>query len=925
MSALARDQPKDSSSEPQSQNKPDFRVIDLVVPLPDQTTTLESPEEKLANRQVNFHTAAGLIAIGQRPGYYCTHADVFAGLKLYHPDISLGDLEYVSGLKCGNNYHVRIENCTAVTDQILTKYRIALQMAHFLALRDGGKVTIACDYADETPWNNAAKTPKILGIYHLQEKINNQGFIRKSIKHPPFGQVIYNFATGTRYIFPQTVQTLAAKLPNLTKEQALEIIGNLIFLITSKNKSGVPEARFFLLDPKTNTIRKNADIHGNFAEKFQRVRTSIESSPDWRAAANNAATELHAIAEELKEQTTQDFFEINLSSQLFVDLVSSTLRGTRDIDQANTTQRIPVEGGYFVGGSADGERRFVVTTQDPLSRRVISWAFSANNATLSTLNADINKATYLVLYKLESTAHHEHHPAPFSKQFGHLEPTNGIVLEIGFEDRPTIELVIDEDVWSEKSWTARLQQVSSSGSLAQLRAQIDNARLTELLRHYKREQYRIIREIIGATDNPNLFVANDYRYFSLPNRVNAIGGDNTISLPAPQTSGSLQEGGEGNSSTPYRARNWVNGQLAHTLNFDTWNRLDLKQALKHLADMMVVGIIAQLPHIPLHDINIVRMNPNQSDSKITMTLLSASESFCGIGGIDHDKYIDGLVPIICGNLIARFLANSVASGKQEELDEIIDECVSQMASTFGRLVDAKQSQRTRILTALQQASRNDCDEPPPQQQQLNIGAHLDLSRRILNLSDQQIGGLVNKVKEAAQRELALIRTIAPVTDLAQGTPAPGADRTDAVNAVCACIWRHTQEQGVDKDVNARDAILKKLEVFAKLTGALSIAQRTWLITLIDFELRDHELGLNSCSQITEIHSKAANERDFSKNIREQLPKLDLSDTDLTNLYNSINGLKDVINSHDTPGQFLAVMSNFLSPATLSIISPSEGN
>jgi hypothetical protein len=91
---------------------------------------------------------------------------------------------------------------------------------------------------------------------------------------------------------------------------------------------------------------------------------------------------------------------------------------------------------------------------------------------------------------------------------------------------------------------------------------------------------------------------------------------------------------------------------------------------------------------------------------------------------------------------------------------------------------------------------------------------------------------------------------------------------------------------------------------------------------MDFELRDQELGLKSSSSITAIHSNAANERDFSEKIRKQLPKLDLSDTDITNLYKAINGLRGVINS---PDDFLSKMHAFISPSTLSIISTSQVN
>jgi hypothetical protein len=337
--------------------------------------------------------------------------------------------------------------------------------------------------------------------------------------------------------------------------------------------------------------------------------------------------------------------------------------------------------------------------------------------------------------------------------------------------------------------------------------------------------------------------------------------------------------------------------------------------------MMVVGIIAQLPHIPLHDINISRVNPTASESEIVMTLLSAGESFCGIGGIKHDKYIKNLVPIICGNLIARFLANSDVASDDENVNELITACVQQMARTLGKLVSANQSHKSPIMVVLNQleAGRGNSDSPRPES--LDIGRHFALSRTILNLSDDVISELANKVRNAAKRELTLIGRIAPAPTKSPKVHEVTQQR-DAVNAVCSFIWRHTQERGAGKDADARDTMLNRLEEFAELTGNLSIAQRTWLIILMDFELRDKELGLRCSSQINKFYKQASNELDFRHVVRHELPTLDLSDTDLTNLYNAINGLREAIGSLETPDIISALPPKLLSPDTQSIIKDS---
>ncbi len=905
-----------------------MKVVRLTTPLA-HATLPKNPEIAVANPlQVNFYYDNTVVAIGSAS--YGSHADVKTGMEEYCKELKVDTNAVIPGLIIGHDVYVRIDNSN-INPKNLENHRKVLNMATALAQRLSGNVRVGGS-------NEAERLAKILGCYHLKDDRNNFAFTKERIRTFSFGRCIYHFPTGTRYIFPQTVRDLARQfqscadtsLPQedrqVRKTKLIDALIELQLYLNGKNRCGIPEARFFLLDPVTNTIRENANIHGHFADKFQRVRVDLESSTNWQDDAKRLADELNDIAKELEDNTTTEFFDINLSSQRFVDLVSTTLRGARDTDTANTTQRIPVEGGYFVGEHSDEARKFVVTTTDPLSRRVIYWAFSENNPTLNGLNAQIKDADYLVIYKLESTPHHEHHPAPFSTQFGHLEPNNGIVLEIGFRDGRTIELVFDEDVWSEESWKIRQTQVGHEGELATLRRELGEEELTKLLRTYKQQQYEFLRLIIQATGNESLLVADNYLYLPLPNHEASIGSDNTIQLQTPKTSSPATSDTTPETKTPYRARPWVNGQLANNINFDTWSKSDLEQALKHLADMMVVGIIAQLPHIPLHDINISRTNPNSQKSEIIVTLLSASESFCGIGGINYNEYINKLVPIICGNLIARFLAHSVASGNQEALDNLIDECVKQMALTFGRLVDNQQHEKTNILAAFDRASPQDGEGTSPPPSLLNIGKHLARSREILNLPDPTIMNLANSVREAAKRELRLIENIAPPL-APQGSPTTAdlAQQRDAVNAVCACIWRHTQEQGVGKDADARDAILKKLEAFAELTVALSIAQRTWLITLIDFELRDQELELNSSSKISRIYLDANNEDNFRTLVRQTIPLLDLSDTDITNLYKAINGLKGVINSHESPNEFLSQMRAFLSPPTLSIISTSQVN
>ena len=810
----------------------------------------------------------------------------------------------------GKDYIIRLESLVesdlANIEELLAHYETAIQMATARVTQTGVRVILAADTGSQK------LIAKLLGRLHQVENGAEVGytgaeFIRRAIQESAAGCHLKNLSSGTRYFFAEDLGKLVqmAELPEVDsldqEDRAGEIekhrssllasITELTHFLTNKNKHGNPEGQIFLVRPENQQIVTDNQAQQSWADRFADIRTSIESSQaNWQNEFRRIKGELRTVVQELRDACHPAFHKIDLSSPVFVRLVNRALRNDStalDLGEEVSTPLIPLEVGFF-DPNRRGGKTFIPTTQHPIVQVIGRWLVTeeAENL-LAKAGAQLlpRDADYIVAYRPARPISQEVHPTKFIDRFGHTEPKEAFVLEWGTATGIRERWVIDSNVWSPAELKKRAARIGDNRSnrgkgagsgetlLELLEPSTSDPNKTawsakEISGHiadFKGWQHRLFKTILSAMD------------------------DTQVRLAPPYSLASIQEGP---MSDDFRIRPYVDGRRLDLFRFTEWDVTRLERVLEMEADLMAAGIIAQLPHLPQHDIIISA--DRKSKAINGLTYLSPGESFCHSSSKNPNEYLDKIVPVLCGNAIARLVAqigyaNSALTVKQEQI-RLIDLCVSRIKQRLKELTEpggGEDSPRARILADFEQAENSVDNGNGYRSPMLQIGRFVPTSSALLNMTTSQLNQVVKKIRLFGRAELALIQAIAPATDSNE-------DAAKCAAAISSLIGRHVSEGRKAREV------IKGLADLRPNLSELSIIERAWYITLLDVDMRMGELhrkkDLGNAIKAAYTNSDAA--EDFYNELTNTASELDITFETTTALFQALSGLRASSSSDD---------------------------
>ncbi len=804
----------------------------------------------------------------------------------------------------GKDYIIRLESLVesnlANIEELLAHYETAIQMATARVTQTGGRLILAADSGSQK------LIAKLLGRLHQVEngaEVGHTGaeFIRRAIQESAAGCHLKNLSSGTRYFFAEDLGKLVqmAELPEVDsldqEDRAGEIekhrssllasITELTHFLTNKNKHGNPEGQIFLVRPDNQQLVTDKQEQKIWAERFADIRDSIEASKvDWQNEYTRIKEELSTVVQQLRAACHPGFHKIDLNSPVFVRLVNRALRNdsnTLNLGEEVSTPLIALEVGFF-DPHRRGGKTFIPTTNHPIVQDVGDWLITqeaakllgAAGAKLLPLDAD-----YIVAYRPARPITQEFHPTKFIDRFGHTEPKEAFVLEWGTATGTRERWVIDSNVWSPAELKKRAERIRDNSSNRGKGAGSGET-LLELLEPSASDPNKIAwsaREISGHIAD---FKRSQHRLF---NAILSAMPETKVKLAPPYSLASIQEGP---TSDDFRIRPYVDGRRLDLMRFTEWDVTRLERVLEMEADLMAAGIIAQLPHLPQHDIIISAERQGRTISGLTY--LSPGESFCHSSSRNHEHYLDKIVPGLCGNAIARLVAQigyaSNSPTVQQDQGRLIKLCVGRIKQRLKELRDTRggaESRRAKILMEFEHAASSTDDGNSNRSPILQIGRFVPTSVKLLNMTDHQLNGVIKQINLFARAELALIRGIAPATENNE-------DAATCATAISSLIGRHVSEGNKSRQV------IKGLVNLRHDLHELSIIERAWYITLLDVHMRMDELDRKRelGTSIKEAFVKSEDANQFYNELTETAGELDITFETTTALHQALKGLAE---------------------------------
>ncbi len=890
---------------PQSQAQAQQLVLAYVNAAKEQLCTISSLGGKLvalgdseSREQLDFY--GKIFSLGIQKG---THIH-FSQIDDLAPIVNA----YVDG----KDYIIRLESLverdSARINQILQHYETAIQMATARTKETGGRVILAADTG------NQKIIAKRLGRLHQVEDgaevgHTGAGFVGRALQESTAGRHLKSLSSGTRYFFTDDLARLVqlAELPvvdNLAENEKLAVIElhrstllssitELTDFLTHLNRTRHPEGQIFLVQPDNQQLITDSREQRRWARRFAHVKALIErSTTDWHSEYTRVRDELDQIVQELRKSCHPAFHKIDVESPVFVRLVNRALRSdstAMDLGEEVSTPLIPLEVGFF-DPDLRGGKTFTVTSTHPIVQDVGRWLVSEEAANLLTgagakllpLNAD-----YIVAYRPARPISQEVHPTNFIGRFGHTEPKEAFVLEWGTTERE--RWVIDSNVWSPSELTKRASRIRANSSKRGTSA-LPETTLCGLLEGPPSTPGRLTWTTQEISWHITDFKQWQHRLFDA---VLSAMPETKVKLAPPYSLASIQEGP---MSDDFRIRPYVDGRRLDLMRFTEWDVTRLERVLEMEADLMAAGIIAQLPHLPQHDIII---SASRNDKAINgLTYLSPGESFCHSSSRDHAEYLEQIVPVLCGNAIARLVAQigyaSASETVKVQQKRLIDLCIARIKRRLTELTDSsgdEDSPSAKILAEFGQAMRSgdNCNAYRPPM--LQIGRFVPTSSALLTMTNKQLQNVVVKIQKFTLAELGLIRVIAPATENNE-------DAATCATAISSLIGRHVSEG------NKSRRVIKGLAHLRKDLNEISIIERAWYITLLDVHMRMDELHRKKVlgKAINRAFDSTRTAEDFYNELTSTASELDITFETTTALYQALSGLKAAYQADDCSAQ-----------------------
>jgi hypothetical protein len=810
----------------------------------------------------------------------------------------------VNAFADGKDYIIRLESLVesdlARIEQLLAHYETAIQMATARIRQTGGRVILA---ADTGPQKLIAK---LLGRLDQVENGAQSGrtgaeFVRKAIQESLAGRHLKSLSSGTRYFFPDDLTKLVqlAALPEAAanhldegdrvaaiaqhRSSLLSSITELTHFLTCVNRTGHREGQIFLVQRDTQQLVTDIREQQKWAQQFAGIKDSIErSEANWLSAHSQIKHELEQIVQKLHESCHPAFRKIDLESPVFVRLVNRALRSDStalDLGEEVSTPLTPVEVGYYDPGRRGG-KTLKVTSKRDIIKAVVRWLVSEDaaavlrkgGASLFPLDAD-----YIVAYQPDRPISQEVHPTNFIARFGHTEPKESFVFEWGTAKGGRERWVIDSNVWSPSELIKRAKRIRENRSKKGKNA-LPSDTLCELLESSASDPKAQVWTSQEISRHIADFKLSQYRLF---NTILSAMTETQVKLAPPYSLASIQEGP---MSDDFRIRPYVDGRRLDLMRFTEWDVTRLEHVLLMEADLMAAGIIAQLPHLPQHDIIISADRQNKTINGLTY--LSPGESFCHSSSKDHKEYLDEIVPVLCGNAIARLVAQigyaSSSSTVKREQARLINVCVQRIKKQLEALTDAEGgegSPRAKILADFEKAAISTADCNSYRSPMLQICQFVPTSCELLNMTGDQLKEVVKKITKFARAELTLIRTIAPATENNE-------DAATCATAISSLIGRHVSEGRKSRQV------IEGLANFKNDLNELSIIERAWYIILLDVHVRMDELHSEQSlgAAIKTAFSKTNKAEEFYNELTKTASDLDITFETTTALHQALSGL-----------------------------------